>query len=150
MMAGALGALAQSDLRRMLNYVVIAGIGTIMAGMAIPPFLESTTTTVTTGAASVLRDGSLNDSGEVLSTLVTGVSGAIYYAIHSIVVMTALYLAAGVAAFRNGSSSLHEMGGLWRRNPIFSVMFLVLFLAVAGLPPFSGFWPKMLLSLIHI
>ena len=145
MMAGALGALAQSDLRRMLNYVVIAGIGTIMAGMAIPPFLESTTTTVTTGAASVLRDGSLNDSGEVLSTLVTGVSGAIYYAIHSIVVMTALYLAAGVAAFRNGSSSLHEMGGLWRRNPIFSVMFLVLFLAVAGLPPFSGFWPKMLL-----
>ena len=53
--------------------------------------------------------------------------------------------AAGVAAFRNGSSSLHEMGGLWRRNPIFSVMFLVLFLAVAGLPPFSGFWPKMLL-----
>ncbi|KHJ55847.1 cation:proton antiporter [Aureimonas altamirensis] len=145
MMAGALGALAQSDLRRMLNYVVIAGIGTIMAGMAIPPFLESTTTTVTTGAASVLRDGSLNDSGAVLSTLVSGVAGAIYYAVHSIVVMTALYLAAGVAAFRNGSSSLHEMGGLWRRNPIFSVMFLVLFLAVAGLPPFSGFWPKMLL-----
>nr|WP_244490750.1 proton-conducting transporter membrane subunit [Aureimonas frigidaquae] len=145
MMAGALGALAQSDLRRMLNYVVIAGIGTILAGMSIPPFLESTSAIVTTGAAGVLREGSQQGNGPMLITLATGLAGSIYYAIHSIVVMTALYLAAGVAAFRNGSSSLHEMGGLWRRNPVFSAMFLVLFLAVAGLPPFSGFWPKMLL-----
>ncbi|KAA0972306.1 Na+/H+ antiporter subunit D [Aureimonas fodinaquatilis] len=145
MMTGALGALAQSDMRRMLNYVVITGIGTILAGMAIPPFLESASDSITTGAASVLSNRGLEGNGAELTTLATGLAGALFYAIHSIVVMTALYLAAGVAAFRNGSSSLHEMGGLWRRNPIFSVMFLVLLLAVAGLPPFSGFWPKMLL-----
>ncbi len=59
--------------------------------------------------------------------------------------MTALYLAAGVAAFRNGSSSLHEMGGCGGGTALFGADAGVLLLAVSGLPPFSGFWPKMLL-----
>ncbi|WP_244631007.1 proton-conducting transporter membrane subunit [Aureimonas sp. ME7] len=149
MLIGAFGALAQSDLRRMLNYVVITGIGTILVGIAIPPVLESASSAITTGAASVVREQALGpyfESGiSDEGPLATGLSGAIFYALHSIVVMTALYLAAGVAAFRNGSSSLHEMGGLWRRHPMFSALMLVLLLTVAGLPPFSGFWPKMLL-----
>ncbi len=149
MMVGALGALAQTDIRRLLNYLVIAGIGTIFVGFAVPPLLESGSASIVTGAAAVIgetqtvmqRANNLAAQG----TLATGLAGSIYYAIHSIVVMTALYLATGVAAFRNGSSSLHEMGGLWRRHPLFSVLFLILLFAVAGLPPFSGFWPKMLL-----
>ncbi len=149
MLIGALGALAQSDLRRMLNYAVITGIGTIMVGIAIPPVLESASTAITTGASSVLRGAEVGDliqnGVSPDGPLATGLGGAIFYAVHSIVVMTALYLAAGVAAFRNGSSSLHEMGGLWRRHPLFSALMLVLLLAVSGLPPFSGFWPKMLL-----
>nr|WP_244492178.1 proton-conducting transporter membrane subunit [Aureimonas sp. AU12] len=148
MLIGAIGALAQTDLRRLLNYVVITGIGTILAGLAIPPVLESTSDAITTGAANVIRSaatGAFADGISAEGPLATGLSGAIFYALHSVVVMTALYLAAGVAAFRNGSSSLHEMGGLWRRHPLFSAMVLVLLLAVSGLPPFSGFWPKMLL-----
>ncbi|KQT45216.1 cation:proton antiporter [Aureimonas sp. Leaf454] len=116
MMIGALGALAQSDIRRLLNYVVVAGIGTILAGLAVP---------IAPGAA--------------------GLAGAIAYAIHSILVMAALYLAAGVAANRTGSSSLHEMGGLWKRFPVFSGLVFILVLAVSGLPPLSGFWPKLVL-----
>lgn len=116
MLVGALGALAQSDLRRLLGYVVIAGIGTILAGLALP---------IAVGGA--------------------GLAGSIAYALHSIVVMAALYLAAGVAADRTGSSSLHEMGGLWKRHPVFSGLVLVLFLAASGLPPLSGFWPKLVL-----
>ncbi|MBB3951530.1 proton-conducting transporter membrane subunit [Aureimonas jatrophae] len=148
MLVGSLGALAQSDLRRLLNYVVIAGIGTILVGLAVPPVLESNSAAITTGAAAVLREQSglpFNNGVSSDGPLATGLSGAIFYAVHSIVVMTALYLAAGVAAFRTGTSSLHEMGGMWRRHPLFSVLFLVLLLGVAGLPPFSGFWPKLLL-----
>ncbi|MFD2236383.1 proton-conducting transporter membrane subunit [Aureimonas populi] len=147
MVIGALGALSQTDVRRLLNYVVITGIGTILAGFAVPPLLESTSI-ITTGAASVIENQTAVMRATNLAaqgTLASGLAGSIFYAMHSIVVMTALYLAAGVAAFRNGSSSLHEMGGLWRRHPLFSALFLVLLLAVSGLPPFSGFWPKMLL-----
>ncbi|WP_058633397.1 proton-conducting transporter membrane subunit [Aureimonas ureilytica] len=149
MLVGALGALSQTDLRRMLNYAVIVGIGTILAGLAIPPVLEARTTAITTGAAGVLREAAegagFNNGISIDGPLATGLSGAIFYALHSVVVMTALYLAAGVAAFRNGSSSLYEMGGLWKRHPLFSALFLMLLLGVSGLPPFSGFWPKMLL-----
>ncbi|SJZ80985.1 Na+/H+ antiporter subunit D [Consotaella salsifontis] len=122
MMTGALGALAQTDIRRLLNYVVIAGIGTVFAGLAIPQAV---------GAAP--------------GALASGLSGAIFYALHSIVVMTALYLAAGVIARRTGASTLETVGGLWRESPLLSALCLVFLLAVSGLPPFSGFWPKVML-----
>ncbi len=35
MLTGALGALAQSDLRRMLGYMVITGIGIMLSGVAL-------------------------------------------------------------------------------------------------------------------
>ncbi|MDY8108367.1 Na+/H+ antiporter subunit D [Fulvimarina sp. 2208YS6-2-32] len=125
MLVGGLGALAQTDLRRLLNYVVIAGIGTIFVALAMPVPLPG---------------------GEIAgSALSVGLSGAIFYALHSIIVMTGLYLAAGVAAHLAGTSSLHEMGGLWRNHPLFAAMMLILLFAVSGLPPFSGFWPKVAL-----
>jgi multicomponent Na+:H+ antiporter subunit D len=113
MLLGALGALAQTDLRRMVGFLVIAGIGNMMAGVAI---------------------GSQ-----------PGISGAILYAVHSIMAMTALYLVAGEAARLGGSFSLATLGGLYVRAPWFSAASLVLFLAVAGLPPFLGLWPKIAL-----
>jgi len=110
---GALGALAQDDIRKLLGYVVISGIGNMLIGVAI----------ATTGA----------------------LSGAVFYAIHAMLVMTALYLVAGQAAFLGGSYSLTRLGGLYRRNGLFAALSLILFLAACGLPPFSGFWPKLIL-----
>jgi multicomponent Na+:H+ antiporter subunit D len=37
------------------------------------------------------------------------------------------------------------MGGLYAANSSLSVIFVALILAVAGVPPFLGFWPKLLL-----
>lgn len=112
MLVGVLGALAQSDVRRLLGYLVIAGIGTMMAGVAM--------------------------SG------VNGLSGAISYAVHSMIIMAALYLAVGIAGRRAGSFELRHLGGLYAASPLFAVAFLVAAFAVAGLPPLSGFWPKLL------
>ena len=136
MLVGALGALAQTDLRRLLNYFVIAGIGTIMAGLAIPQL----------GGLSPLA-ANVGQAADIAAQAAyrTGLSGAILYALHSIVVMTGLYLAAGVASYLNGSSSLAEMGGLWRRYPLFAALMLIFLFSVSGLPPFSGFWPKIML-----
>jgi multicomponent Na+:H+ antiporter subunit D len=139
MMVGALGALAQSDLRRLLNYMVIAGIGTIMAGLALPQVAE--VMVAQAGPAGELAAAASTAAG----AMQTGLSGSIYYALHSIVVMTALYLTAGVAASLTGSSSLAQMGGLWRSTPLLAALMLVFLFAVSGLPPFSGFWPKVAL-----
>ena len=70
---------------------------------------------------------------------------AVFYALHSIVVMTALYFAAGLAARAGGSSSLAVLGGIYRSHPFLAALSLMLFFSVSGLPPFSGFWPKVML-----
>lgn len=111
---GALGAIGQSDIRRLLGYVVISGIGIMMAGL------------------------SLGSPG--------GVGGAIFYALHSMIVMTALYMVAGMAGRLAGSFDLNHLGGLYGRSALFSTVSLVLFFAVSGLPPFSGFWPKVMVA----
>ncbi|MGS4885542.1 Na+/H+ antiporter subunit D [Roseibium sp. MB-4] len=113
LMTGAFGALAQSELRRLLGYLVIAGIGSMLAGIAV---------------------------GTTLA-----LSGAIFYAVHSIIVMTALYMASGIVNMMSGTYDLRQLGGLYQRNVAFAAVFLVLAFAVSGLPPFSGFWPKVLL-----
>lgn len=114
MILGAMGALAQNDLRRMLGYVVISGIGTMLAGVAI-------------GSPSA-------------------VGGVVFYALNSVVLMTALYLTIGHAARIGGAWTLSDLSGLYTRAPYFSAMALALFFAGSGLPPFSGFWPKAMLT----
>ncbi|MDX3928835.1 MAG: Na+/H+ antiporter subunit D [Shinella sp.] len=114
MLVGVIGALGQSDVRRLLGYLVVSGIGIMLAGIAI-------------GGPG-------------------GIGGAIFYALHSMVVMTALYMAAGVANRLAGGFGLHSLGGIYRRSALFSALSLVLFFAVSGLPPFSGFWPKVMIA----
>lgn len=113
MIVGALGALAQSDLRRLLGFLVVSGIGNMLVGVALA-----------TGDA---------------------ITGAVFYAVHSMIVMAALYLAAGVVEEVAGTGELRRLGGMAHASPVFAAVFLVLSLAVAGLPPFSGFWPKAML-----
>ncbi|WP_224007924.1 proton-conducting transporter membrane subunit [Aureimonas sp. SA4125] len=143
MLVGAFGALAQSDIRRLLNYVVIAGIGTILAGLSLPALVNEPLVLAAGDAAAAIAAIAPTVPTAAALAQETGLSSAIFYALHSIVVMTALYLAAGIMVRRAGSASLHEMGGLWRRFPGLSVLVLVLLLAASGLPPFSGFWPKL-------
>jgi multicomponent Na+:H+ antiporter subunit D len=113
MLTGAFGALAQNDIRRLSSYLVIAGIGSILAGLAI---------------------GTQHS-----------IAGAITYSLHSILAMSALYLLAGQIFRLSGTWSLTDLGGLMKASPLLAALALVLVFAVAGLPPFSGFWPKVML-----
>ncbi|GHB19703.1 cation:proton antiporter [Pseudovibrio japonicus] len=113
MLTGSLGALAQTDIRRLMGYLVIAGIGAMLAGIAV--------------------------GNEV------AISGAIFYAMHSVLIMTALYLLVAFMFQMSGTFSLRDIGGLYIRTPLGAAIGLVLLLAVAGLPPFTGFWAKLLL-----
>ncbi len=113
MLLGAMGALAQTDFRRLLGFLVISGIGVMFAGIA------------------------LASPG--------GVSGTMFYAVHSMIVMTALYLASGMAARASGGFSIAQPRGLYQSHLLLAAISLILFFAVSGLPPFSGFWPKVIL-----
>jgi len=66
---------------------------------------------------------------------------AIFYLIQHVVVKTGLFLSAGLIHYYQKSG----FRCLYFSKPIFSVMFFILILSLSGIPPFSGFWPKLLL-----
>ncbi|MBA2245952.1 MAG: Na+/H+ antiporter subunit D [Gemmatimonadetes bacterium] len=70
---------------------------------------------------------------------------AIFYTVHSIVVTTALFFAGGLAERVGGTDSLGSVRGMARTHPWVAVGFFIPAVALAGLPPFSGFWGKLFL-----
>jgi multicomponent Na+:H+ antiporter subunit D len=71
--------------------------------------------------------------------------GAVFYLLQDVVVKANLFLGAGAVRRLTGSELFGRAGGLWRRWPWLSLLFLLPALSLAGMPPLSGFWAKLLL-----
>ncbi len=76
---------------------------------------------------------------------VAGVAGSIFYITHHIIVKTNLFLVSGAAERLTGSHVLSRMGGLYRSQPVLAFLFLIPAMSLAGLPPLSGFFAKLML-----
>ncbi len=113
MLVGILGAIAQSDIKRLLSFTLISHIGYMVFGIALSSQL--------------------------------GMSGAIYYVAHHILVQTTLFLVVGLIERQAGASTLQRLGGLAAASPILAFVFVVPALNLGGIPPFSGFIGKVAL-----
>jgi multicomponent Na+:H+ antiporter subunit D len=71
------------------------------------------------------------------------IAATVLYLIHDVIVKTNLFLVSGVARRITGSYELARSGGLYRDYPLLSLLFLVPALALAGVPPLSGFLAKL-------
>jgi len=71
-------------------------------------------------------------------------AGGIFYVVHHIVVKANLFLIAGAIHRASGTFDLRQSGGLMYRRPLLAALFLVPALSLAGIPPLSGFWAKLL------
>ncbi|MFW0789312.1 Na+/H+ antiporter subunit D [Gordonia sp. CPCC 205333] len=112
MLVGIAGAIAQSDIKRLLSFTLVSHIGYMIFGIAL--------------------------SSEF------GLSAAIYYVAHHILVQTTLFLVVGLIERQAGSSSLRRLGGLIA-SPLLAVLYLIPGLNLGGIPPFSGFIGKVAL-----
>ncbi|MCX2934189.1 Na+/H+ antiporter subunit D [Mycobacterium sp. CVI_P3] len=74
-----------------------------------------------------------------------GMSGAIYYVAHHIIVQTTLFLVVGLIERQAGASTLRRLGGLAAASPLLAFVFVVPALNLGGIPPFSGFIGKVAL-----
>lgn len=72
-------------------------------------------------------------------------AGTVFYLAHHIVVKTNLFLVSGVVLRLQGTLELSRLGGLYRSHPALGLLFLIPALSLAGLPPLSGFWAKLIL-----
>lgn len=113
MLIGIFGAIAQSDIKRLLSFTLVSHIGYMVFGIALSSQL--------------------------------GMSGAIYYVAHHILVQTTLFLVVGLIERQAGASTLDRLGGLAAASPLLAFVFVVPALNLGGIPPFSGFIGKVAL-----
>ncbi|WJY98329.1 Na+/H+ antiporter subunit D [Corynebacterium fournieri] len=76
---------------------------------------------------------------------VAGLSGAIFYAVHHILVQTSLFLVVGLVERQAGSAQLRRLGSLLYAAPVIAVLYLIPALNLGGIPPLSGFLGKVML-----
>jgi multicomponent Na+:H+ antiporter subunit D len=74
-----------------------------------------------------------------------GIAGAIFFMAHNIIAKTNTFLVAGLINIQTGSYDLKKIGGLYKSNPWLSVLFLIPAFGLAGIPPLSGFFGKLVL-----
>lgn len=76
---------------------------------------------------------------------VAGIAAAIFYTAHHIVAKTTLFLTGGLIEHVGGSSRLSRLGNMVKSAPVVAALFLLPALTLAGVPPLSGFVPKLAL-----
>lgn len=114
---GALVALAQTDLKRMIAYTSVNHMGYIVLAL---------------GAAGLLVEG----AEQARSVAVTG---AMVQMVSHGLITAALFLLAGVMQSRAGTYDLGSYGGLAGPAPRYAALFAIGAFASLGLPGFSGF-----------
>jgi multicomponent Na+:H+ antiporter subunit D len=70
------------------------------------------------------------------------IAGAIFYLIHDIIVKTNLFMVSGLIHRITGTNSMTACGGLYAQYPLFSLLIAIPLFSLVGIPPLSGFWPK--------
>ncbi|WP_300435132.1 proton-conducting transporter membrane subunit [Christiangramia sp.] len=70
------------------------------------------------------------------------IAGAIFYLIHDIIVKTNLFMVSGVVYRLNGTNSMRDLGGIYANWPKISLLLFIPLFSLVGIPPLSGFWPK--------
>lgn len=120
---GALYAAVEYDLKRLLAWSSIENLGLIFSGL---------------GALGIVHTLPLSDD-----TLALTFGVLFFVVVHTIahsVFKTGLFMAAGAVVLETHTRDMDEMGGLARKNPWLSVLFLILALSAVALPPFVTFF----------
>ena len=123
MTVGNVSALTQKSMTRLLAYSSIAQAGYMLIGFV---------------AFS-------NAPGSAAATL--GLTGTIFHVINHAVMKGAAFLAAALVLLQLKRADLGAYNGLGKRMPITAFTLTIAFLGLAGVPPLSGFWSKLLLVL---
>lgn len=76
---------------------------------------------------------------------VAGIAGAIFYMAHNIIAKTNTFLVAGLINRATGSYDLKSIGGLYKVRPWLAILFIIPAFGLAGIPPLSGFFGKLIL-----
>ncbi|MCX7918931.1 MAG: NADH-quinone oxidoreductase subunit L [bacterium] len=117
--------------------LIVAYIGTITA------FMAATIALVQNDIKRILAYSTISQLGFMLVGLgVGGYTAGTFHLFTHAFFKALLFLGAGSVIHGTGTQDIREMGGLYSKMKITAITFLVACVAIAGIPPFSGFWSK--------
>ncbi len=125
MAGGVLLAIGQWDIKRLLAYHSISQMGYVIMSVGIGMILM----------ARGIRS-------EVAALAITG---GIFHMLNHAAFKGLLFLNAGAIEYSAGTRDLREMGGLARTMPVTSATSFAASLSISGIPPFNGFFSKLII-----
>ncbi|MBF0502373.1 MAG: NADH-quinone oxidoreductase subunit L [Candidatus Riflebacteria bacterium] len=100
-------------------------------------------------AKRMLAYSSVSQSGYILLGIGTGsslgIAGALFHAFNHAINKALLFTNAAAVEYRTKTLNMDEIGGAGHRMPVTMVTSIIGSMSVAGLPPLSGFWSKLLI-----
>jgi len=119
---------------------LIAGFTMVMGGMAASAQYET---------RKILSYHIISQIGYMVMGLAIftplGIAGGIFFTLHNMVAKTNTFLVSGLISRMQGTYELKQVGGLFKKSPVLAVLFMIPALALAGIPPLSGFFAKVIL-----
>jgi len=70
------------------------------------------------------------------------VMGVIFYLIHDVIVKSNLLMITGIIQKIRDTIDMTRLGGLYHDYPKLSIIIAIAMFSLVGIPPLSGFWPK--------
>lgn len=123
---GALIALVETDIKRLIAYSSIAHMGYILFGLSLFP------TSIFAGTAVILASA-------------TAITGTVLHIISHAVSKGLFFLSAGAVMHQTEKRDIREMGGLAGKMPFTAVSGITAALSIAGAPPFACFISEFLI-----
>jgi len=136
MVVGAFMAIGQWDLKRLLAYSSISQIGYVVLGIGL-------------GGLIIAQAGDRLDP-QHLTWASLAILGGLFHLINHAVYKSLLFLTSGSVQMATGTRQLKEMGGLAERMPVTRAACTVASASIVGIPPFSGFWSKLILVIAAV
>lgn len=74
-----------------------------------------------------------------------GIAGGLFHLFNHSLFKSLLFLNSGAVEYSCGTRELNKLGGLSKSMPVTSRTSLIASLSIAGIPPFCGFWSKLMI-----
>jgi multicomponent Na+:H+ antiporter subunit D len=125
----------QWDFKRLLAYSSISQIGYVVLGLALGALIMAK------GADAEYA----RKNPEWFSWAGLAILGGLFHLVNHAVYKSLLFLSSGSVQMATGTREMRKMGGLAETMPVTRATCTIASASVAGIPPFSGFWSKLIL-----
>jgi multicomponent Na+:H+ antiporter subunit D len=79
-----------------------------------------------------------------------GILGAVFHVFNHSMMKSLLFLNAGAIEYATGTRDLRKLGGLGHKMPVTGITQFVGAMSVSGVPPFNGFWSKLIIIIAAV